>query len=205
MITFLPEHMISIDDESAFFKNEKAKERTRRIVGFNKRYQADPNTTMTDLGEAASRALIDSMHISPDEIQCLIFVHQSPDFPHPNNACLLHGRLNLSENCACFDINLGCSGFVYALWVAYGMIESKAVKNVLLVAGDISSRSSFIENRIVNPLCSDGASATFIKYTAAENKSAFMTGTAGQSWDKIVVPAGGCAIPIQSDIADKII
>lgn len=200
----VPENIINIDDEIAYFKNDpKLLERNKKILGLGTRHVVDDVTTNADLCEAAARQLIDNMSVDKNTIDTLIVASTSHDYSYPASACLLQGRLDLSEECACFDISgLACSAYVYGLWMAHSLIASGAAKKCLLLVGDIVSRHSDKRNRNSNMLFGDAGTATLIEYTEEDRPSYFNLGTRGKQWNKIVAPAGGYALPIRKDIAD---
>ncbi len=202
-VTVMPENKINIDDEIQYFNNsEKKLNRAKKIVGFGTRYVISEGTTVVDLAEKAANILFDELNIDKNSIDTLILVTQSPDYLYPASSCILHGRLGLNENCATFDVDLGCSGYVYGLWLAHSLISSGASKKVLLLAGDDPSTHTSRENRIHNPLFGDAASATVLEYTPKDNDAYFVLGTRGSGWDKIVAPATGRRLPLRKDIAD---
>lgn len=199
----VPENFINIDDEIEFFNNDpKLLERNKKILGLGKRHVADDRTTNCDLCEAAARDLIDALNVDKDTIDALIVVSTSHDYHYPASACVLQGRLDLSEECSCFDISgLACSAYVHGLWLAHSLIASNAAKKVLLLAGDITSTHSDRRNRNSNMLFGDAGTATLLEYTDEEKTAFFYTGTRGKDWDKLIAPAGGYALPIREDIA----
>lgn len=201
--TIVPENIINIDDEIKYFDNNPKKlERAKRMIGFGKRHVVREDTTVIDLCEAAANKLIMDMNIDRNDIDTLVLVCQSPDYLLPSSSCILHGRLSLNPSCATFDISLGCSGYVYGLWMVHSLIASGAAKNVLLVVGDAPSTHSNIANRKCNPLFGDAASATYVTYTSEDNSAYFSLGTDGNGWDRIIVPAGGRKLPIKEDIVN---
>lgn len=199
--TVIPEKYIDIDDELVFFDNNPKKlARAKKMMGYGRRYLVDKSTTVVDLAVYAAEKLLKEMNYDKSKIELLIFVNQKPDYREPSDACIAHGRLNLDKNCAATDILLGCSGYTYALWTAMSMIESGAVKNCLLLAGDIASFGIPQNNRKSAQLFGDAASATIIELSQKESKSTFVLGTDGKNWDKIVTPFGG--IRLQPDEQD---
>jgi len=94
----------------------------------------------------------------------VILVTQTPDYLLPASSCTIQGRLRLANTCAAFDVNLGCSGYVYGLWLAAGLIASKAVGRVLLLAGDTISKIVSPSDRSVALLFGDAGSATALEY-----------------------------------------
>lgn len=203
MKTVIPEHYVDIDDELQFFDNNPKKlARQKKMIGYGRRYIADDRTTVTDLACDAARRLMSEMSIRPEDIGMLIFVNQKPDYPEPCDANVAHGKLDLLKSTPAIDINLGCSGYVYALLTAHAMIESKAIGSCLLLAGDLCARSTDQTNRKSAPVFGDAASATYVKYSEEEIPSAFVMGADGKGWDKIVHPFGGWRIPFGRDIVD---
>ena len=202
--TVVPERYIDIDDEIQYFENNPKKlARTKKMVGFGRRYVLDEDSTVVDLCEQAANELIQEMDIDRTKIDALVVVNQSPDYLHPSSAAILHGRLNLEKNCATLDLSLGCSGYVYGLWMVHSLVSSGAVKNVLLLAGDSPSQHSDRRNRLVNQIFGDAGSATYIKYDESVKSAYFSLGTDGKGWDKIIAPASAKRLPLKSDICDK--
>ena len=200
----VPENFINIDDEIAFFNNDiNLLERNKKILGLGTRHIANDYTTNCDLCEAAAKDLIDALSVDKNTIDTLIVVSSSHDYHYPADACILQGRLGLSEDCTCFDIaGLACSAYVHGLLQAHALISSGVAKKVLLLAGDITSTHSDRRNRNSNMLFGDAGTATLLEWTDDDNTAWFYTGTRGKDWDKLIAPAGGYALPIRGDIAD---
>ena len=196
MKTVIPEHYIDIDDELQYFDNNPKKlARQKKMIGYGRRYIADDRTTVTDLACDAAKKLMTEMNLSPEDVGMLIFVNQKPDFPEPCDADLAHGRLNLPKTTPALDINLGCSGYIYAMLTAHAMIESGAVRSCLVLAGDMCGRSNDQTNRKSAPVFGDAASATYLKHSENQCLSSFVMGADGKGWDKIVHPFGGMRLP----------
>ena len=199
--TVIPKDFINIDDEIKYFGNNPKKlARAKKMIGFGKRYLTNENTTAADLCFEAATLLITEMNVNKEEIDGLIFLSQCRNYYSPASANILQGDLELSQNCAAFDISQGCSGYVYALWLASSMIASGACKKIILLSGDTMSKHSYNDNRLVAPIFGDSGSATFLEYTDEENPSYFVLGSDGTGWDKIVIPAGGEKIPVDDEI-----
>lgn len=200
----LPNKCINIDEEINFYKDEpKLLERNKKILGLGKRYVIEDDITSLDLCEQAARELIAELNIDSSQIDTIIDASISHEYVTPADSCILHGRLNLSENCSCFDVGgLSCSAYVYALWLAHSLIASKSSKKCLVLAGDMNSTHSDVRNRISNMLYSDAGSATILECTDDDNTAFFYTGTRGKDWDKIVIPASGARLPVRKDIAN---
>lgn len=188
----LPERYIDIDDELEFFDGSAKKlARAKKMMGYGRRYLADEDTTVTDLAVDAAQRLMAEMAVAPEDVDCLVFVNQKPDYPEPCDACLAHGVLGLKRSCLALNINMGCSGYVHGLMVAHAFISSGAVKRCLLLAGDMCGRLTDRANRKGAPVFGDAASATLLEYTSESRKACFVMGSDGTGWDKIIRPIGG--------------
>lgn len=204
VITVIPENFINIDDEIHFFENDHKKlSRAKAIIGFGKRYIADENTTVVDMGVYAANSLIDKLNVDKNSIDLLIFVNQKPDYEEPTDASIAHGLLNLSENCASMNLNHGCTGYVQGLWLAFSLIEAKAAKRCLLIAGDIPARDIDISDRVRAPVFGDAASATLISYSEEINESFFNLGSRGKNWNTIIHPVGGRRVMYSKENIDQ--
>lgn len=201
--TTIPPDYIDIDDELEFFDNNKRKlERQKKMIGYGRRYCVDANTTVVDLAVDAAEKLLDEMNVRRDDIESILFVNQMPDYVAPADACLAHGRLNLRRGIPAMDIRLGCSGYVYGLWTAHSLIASGAVRNCLLLAGDIPTRCGSRQNRKSAPVFGDAASATFLERCDEDRSAHFVMGADGKGWDKLVKPFGGMRLPYTKDVFD---
>src|SRR5690606_1949873 len=109
-------------------------------IGIYSRAIAGEDEFASDLAVKAAEKLFDKGAIRREEIDFLIYCTQSPDYMLPTTACLLQERLALPTSCGAFDYNLGCSGFVYGLAMAKGLIETGAARNVLLLTADTYSK-----------------------------------------------------------------
>lgn len=200
----LPSKCINIDEEIHFYKdNPKILERNKKILGLDTRYVIDSDVTSLDLCEQATKELMVETHTNIQDVDTIIYASSSHEYSTPADACILHGRLDLPEDCACFDMGgLSCSAYVHALWLAHSLIASGASKKCLVLASDMNSTHSEVRNRISNMLYSDAGSATILEYTDDDNTAFFYTGTRGKDWDKIIIPASGAKLPIRKDIAE---
>lgn len=203
MKTVVPEHFIDIDDELQYFDNNPKKvARQKKMIGYGRRYVADDRTTVTDLACDAACKLMAELSVKPEDIGMLIFVNQKPDYIEPCDANVAHGRLNLPKMSPAFQINLGCSGYVYALMTAHAMIEAGVTKTCLLLAGDLCARRTDQTNRKVAPVFGDAASATYLVRSDVERQATFVLGADGKGWDKIVYPYGGMRLPFHKEDFD---
>lgn len=186
--TCIPNQKITLEDQVDLLYDGDVKkaQRIKKSIGLDTRYITDQETTL-DLCFQASLDLFAQVPISQQEIDAIIFVTQTPDFLQPNNAHLLHGKLNLSQNCACFDLNQGCSGYIYGLFLASMLIQSGA-KHILLCAGDTLSKVVNPKDSNTAPIFGDAGSATLISHTTKETLSFFSIHSDGTGWENIILP-----------------
>lgn len=164
-------------------------------TGILTRYIASPNQTALDLAFEAGRKLLKDLP-NKNDIDLVVLVTQSPDYFLPTSACILQDKLDLPTNCMAFDINLGCSGFIYALSVVGSLIESGLVKNGLILCSDTYSKYIDKSDRACRPIFSDGASATLLVESEVEEFGQFIFGTDGSGFDKLIVKEGAAREPI---------
>lgn len=196
IVTSVPATKKSIDDEVDMYGgNVEQVERIKKTIGLHERHAVEGNTTAGDLCEQAARRLFEGCKVSAEEIDAVIMVTQTPDYFQPATACVLHGRLGFKTDCAAFDVNLGCSGYVYALWLASMMIEVGSCRSVLVLAGDTISRCVNPRDRALAPLFGDAGSATLVSQTGEETESWFSLKSDGTGFEHLIVPAGAFRHP----------
>lgn len=164
-------------------------------LGIQSRYVAQ-DECVSDLAVGACESLFKSHEGLREQIDALIICTQSPDFLLPTTACLVQSSLKLGSHVAAFDINLGCSGYIYGLAVCKGLIAGGVIKNALLVTADLYTKhldSTDISNKLI---FGDGASATWIssEYSGGSLKiENFTLGTDGSGGKNLVSKLGGMA------------
>jgi len=152
-------------------------ERVSAAVGLKKRLIAPPGVTALDLCEDAARRLLAALDVDPSSIDAVVFVTQTPDHPQPNNASLLHGRLGLAKSVLSYDLNHGCSGWIYGLHQAALLCAHGGAARVLLCAGDTLSRLTNPADRSLDPIFGDAGSATLVERTGRSEPWHFEFGT----------------------------
>lgn len=170
---------------------EKEVEKIAKLTGIYERRVAEDPLCSSDLCYAAAEDLLNRLGWERDSIDLLIFVSQTGDYMLPSSACSLHGRLELAPGCAAFDINLGCSGFVYGLYVAAGMLSTGSVRRALLLVGDTISKVTSPEDRSVVLLFGDAGSATALEFDPVAPAIDFVMESDGKGQNHLIVPAGG--------------
>ena len=190
MAAAVPKHVINNYEHDLYFRKEDIKEVVDKI-GVQERRFADENTCSSDLCFGAAEKLITGMNVRREEIDLLIFISQTPDYRMPATSVLLQERLKLPTSAIAFDINLGCSAFLYGLTVAYSMISSGAVKNALILDGETRSKVYSQKDRKTGFLFGDGGVAALIERDEKFGRSWFSLNSDGSRADLIKIPAGG--------------
>ncbi|MGG3284295.1 3-oxoacyl-ACP synthase III family protein [Paenibacillus solani] len=189
-----------------YFPNNKEyndpEDRMTKKIGIEVKNIASADEFASDLAVAAATKLFASSNVDPTEIDFIIYCTQSPDYYLPTTACLIQDRLGLSTTCGALDINLGCSGYVYGLSLAKGLIESGSAQNVLFLTSDTYSKYINPKDRSVKLLFGDAASATII--SASKNPQngqigPFTFGTDGKGANNLIVYGGGLRERITSE------
>lgn len=166
--------------------------RLRKKTGIDRRHICPADMTASDMAVFAAEKIFNE-GVDRNSIDFLLYCTQSPDYPLPTTACILQDRLGLPKHCGALDYDLGCSGFVYGLGLAKGLIESGQAKNVLLLTSETYTKYIHPEDHAVRPLFGDAATATLISAQDTEEEGifGFVYGTDGSGADKLIVPVGG--------------
>tara|TARA_A100001011_G_scaffold400671_1_gene517435 strand:+ start:3160 stop:4083 length:924 start_codon:yes stop_codon:yes gene_type:complete len=122
-----------------------------------------------------------------ERIDALVYVTQSPEYPLPTTACIIQDKLKLSKKVLAFDINQGCSGFLYGLFTGLTMINSSQINNVLLVCSDTYTKYISNNNKSCSTIFSDAASATLISANKRRITEAFNFETDGSGYKDLIV------------------
>ena len=184
-----------LDDKTLYGGDEKKLKRVMRATGFHTRRVVDASVTASDLCEAAARNLMRDMKIAPSEIDGVVFVSQTPDYHMPATACILQHKLGLSNATAAFDVNQGCAGYTYGLWIA-SMMVSNGCNRILLLVGDTSSKyTDMFKEHNSAPIFGDAGSATLLERDNMASPLFFDIGTDGGQFEAIMSTNGGFRSP----------
>lgn len=171
---------------------EEAARKVAESSGIWERRVANPDECASDLAFRAATDLLETRGIARTSIDLLIFATQTPDYLLPTTACLLQDRLGLPTSCAAFDINLGCSQYVYSMAVAHSMVSAGVARRALVLTGDTVSRILHARDRAVVPLFGDAATATLIEpVPAGQGFLKFKLGTDGKGGPFLIWPTSG--------------
>lgn len=191
----LGENRHVIDDEPEFWNRDPEQlHKLKTMIGMDVRYVANDSTTTCDMCDQAAASLFGALDIAPADIGAVISVTQTPDHAMPGNAHVLHHRLGFSHDVPALDVTMGCSGFVYGLWLA-AMAASCGGKKVLLVAGDTLSKKAGKQDRTTMPLFGDAGAAAVISPDPANAGMRFVLHADGSHCKDMYIPAGGAREP----------
>ena len=170
-------------------------EKITEKVGVNQRHVAAEDETATDLAEKAAIKLIAENNIDKDIIDFVILCTQSPDYFLPTSACLLQTRLGLRQDIGAFDFNLGCSGYVYGLSIAKGLIAGGIAENVLLLTAETYNKYLHPKDKGNRTIFGDAASATLVSVDGEAEVLDFALGTNGKGANNLIVKSGASRMP----------
>lgn len=196
---YLPSCQLSNEDLSRDFP-EWSVDKIMSKVGISTRRIASKDEFVSDLAVTAAKNLFAEYNLQASEIEYLILCTQCPDYFLPATACLIHDRLGLSATAGAIDINQGCSGYVYGLGVARGLIATGDIKKVLLITGDTYSKFLHPEDKGNRSIFGDGATATLISDShPGGNIGKIALGTDGKGVHNLIVKNGGLRFPKTND------
>ncbi|ETR74152.1 MAG: 3-oxoacyl-[acyl-carrier-protein] synthase III [Candidatus Magnetoglobus multicellularis str. Araruama] len=174
---------------------EVEKKKAIKLTGVHEYRKASPEVCASDLCQHASEILFEHLNISPSTIDAILFVSQTPDYRLPSTSCLLQHKLSCHSNTLAFDMNLGCSGFIYGLYTACSFLQGAGLNRILLLCGDTQTKLCHSEDKNVSFILGDAGTATIIdiEKNASDIKMELMTD--GSRYNKLMVPAGGFRTP----------
>ena len=191
--TYLPAQVLDNEMLAAAFESWTA-DKIREKTGVLERHVAGPDECVSDMAVAAGEKLLTAGVVDRSEIDFILLCTQSPDYFLPTTACLVQHRLGIPTHCGALDFNLGCSGFVYGLGLAKGLIETGQARNVLLLTAETYTKYLHPQDKSVRTLFGDAAAATLVQAQDRPDPciSALVFGTDGAGGGNLIVPTGGC-------------
>ena len=195
---YLPETIVTNEDLVKEFP-EWTVDKVAGKVGVNKRHVAAENETASDMAIQAAEKLFAEHAIDRSTIDFILLCTQSPDYYLPTSACLIQNRLGLSTSCGALDFNLGCSGFVYGLSIAKGLIAGEIAKNVLLLTSETYSKHLHPKDKGNRTIFGDASAATLISTDGFASIEHFCLGTDGRGAENLIVKKGGMRQPNSND------
>lgn len=171
-------------------------DRLTKRTGIHRRHIASDSENASDLAIKVAEKLFEK-GVDKSKVDFILLCTQSPDYFLPTTACILQDKLGLKKEIGALDFNMGCSGYIYGLSLAKGLIETGQAKNILLLTAETYSKYIHPMDKTVRPLFGDAATATLIVAKEAEDEGirGFVFGTDGSGYDKLIVPVGAMKYP----------
>lgn len=190
MSAAVPRRIIKNYEYTQYFPAEQVKEVVDKI-GINERRFADESTCSSDLCYAAAEKLLADNNINRSEIDLLVFISQTPDYRMPATSIILQDRLGLPHSTIAFDINLGCSAFMYGMSVVYSMMQNSGLRKALIMDGETRSKVYSPKDRRTAFLFGDGGVAALVERDERFGTSYFSLNSDGSREGLIKIDAGG--------------
>ena len=186
---YLPEKVMTNEELVTEFP-EWSVDKVAQKVGVDSRHLAAVDETAGDMAEKAARRLFEEYGVSPKEIDFMMLCTQSPDYFLPSTACVLQDRLGIPTTSGAFDYNLGCSGCIYGMAMAKGLIAAGVAKNVLLLTAETYNKYLHPSDKSNRSIFGDGAAACLISTEGFAEIGEFSLGTDGSGANNLIVKTG---------------
>lgn len=190
----VPKNIVYADDFAGYYGLDAVR-RVQKMTGIKEFRHTSKYQTASDLGVAAAKELIEKLNFDPDSIQILIFVSQSPDYRKPSTACVIHQRLGLDKSCMAFDINQGCSGFIYGLTTAGALMTASGAKQALLITAETPGKHVYPEDRSTALISGEAGCAILLGRDERAEEIKSIVCSNGEHYKSLIVPAGGFRNP----------
>lgn len=184
---YLPQSVLTNDDLEKLFP-EWSSERIHEKVGISQRHISSDNETVLDMAIKSSEKIFENYDRS--KVDFILFCTQSPDYFLPTTACLLQDRLKMRKNIGAIDFNLGCSGFVYGLAFAKGLISAGIAKSILLVTSETYSKHIHPEDKGNRSIFGDASASVIVEKAENSRDYQFCLGTDGSGAENLIVKKG---------------
>ncbi len=188
----VPERVLTNDEISQFLDTSDEWITTR--TGIHERRIARVDEAASDLGEVAARRCLESGGLDASEVDLVVVTTISPDHIMPATASIVADKIG-AHRAGAFDVQAGCTGFVYGLAIATAFVSADIYENVLVIGAEVLSKMVDWEDRTTCVLFGDGAGAVLVQPTDNGSIFSFDLGNDGSGARKLVVPAGGTRMP----------
>ena len=188
----VPDNKAMTKDYTKYF-GEAVIDRFIQATGIEGRYISDGRQTASDLSFDAAEALMKKKGLTGEDFDAVVMITQSADYKIPATSFVLHKRLNIKKDCLVFDINLGCSGYVYGIYLLAGLIESGTINRALLLVGDSDTDRRIRDDTSFTMMFGDASSATIME--RGEGTIRGMMRSDGNGYDTLITPIPGARFP----------
>jgi len=191
---YLPEKIVTNEDLVKDFPEWSA-EKVVSKIGVKQRHIAAEDETAGDMAIKAAQNLFNEYSISPESIDFILLCTQSPDYFLPTTACIIQDKLGVPTHAGALDFNLGCSGYVYGLAMAKGLISANVAKNVLLLTAETYNKYIHPRDKGNRTIFGDAAAATLVSTDGFAEIGEFVLGSDGKGAENLIVKTGASRYP----------
>lgn len=195
--TAVPRNKVFNDQLDGFSKEDLKK--LIDTIGIEERRVAPKEVCASDLCVSSAQQILMTLNWSPNEVDALFFVSQTPDYLMPGSSMHMAQRLGLPTSCYCIDINQGCAGFVYGMSMLTSFMSSTKIKKALLLVGDTITKLVSPSDKSILPIFSDAGTAAAFEYDEASSEIIYNTSVFGSDYEAIMIPDGGARRPVTED------
>jgi 3-oxoacyl-[acyl-carrier-protein] synthase III len=194
----------TVEDDCKIFGEEEAL-KISASTGIKRRYASGPYIYSSDLCVASAKKLMSELNWSPESVGAVIYVSQSFDYGIPPTAPIIHHRLGLPKGCIAFDVNLGCSGYTYGLWMVANLMKANGIKRGILVTGDTASKGVSPQDRATYVIFGDAGNASALELDDSASPMHFVLGSDGGGYRHIIVPVGASRHPKTAESQKRVV
>lgn len=191
---YLPEKVLTNEELVAEFP-EWSIEKVAKKVGICQRHISEKGETVSGMAAKAAENLFAEYDFNRADIDFVMLCTQSPDYKLPTTACILQDKLGLSISCGALDFNLGCSGYVYGLSLAKGLVAAGVAKNILLLTAEAYTQQLHSKDKGNRTIFGDAATATLVSTDGFAAIGDFSLGTDGAGAKNLILKSGGRSYP----------
>jgi len=191
--TYLPERILGNEEVQERFGFQESF--LSRKLGIEERHLAGPDEAVSDMAVKATEGLLEELALPVESIELLILCTQNPDYNIPTTVNIVQSRLGLPKTVAAFEINQGCSGYIYGLSMAKSIMLAEGFSRAILITSEAYSKITDPGDRHTVPIFGDGATATLIEKGGPGRIDKFTYGSDGRGYDKLIVRGGGSRHP----------
>ncbi len=203
---YLPNKVVTNDDLTVEFPKMKIRELTRLTGVFSRHITAEDETSV-DMAVKAANKLFEETNLKKEDVDFVLFCSAGGDYITPASACVIQNKLQLSQHCGALDINQGCTGYIYSLSIAEGLIATGNANNILILNSEAITKTIHPLDKANRAIFGDAGAATWIKNNNNNFKSRFVFGTDGSKYNQIIIKYGRERFPLsrfnESDFIDE--
>ncbi len=194
----------NIEDNISYpYFAEGEAERVIASTGIKQRRIANSETTSSDLCFEAADKLLEELKWNREEVGCLIYVSQTPDYILPATSCILQKRLGLSQNCLVLDLSIGCPGWIYGMNMISSLMSHGSIVKGLLLVGETPSKYKSYKDKSSWPLFGDAGTATALEFDKQAEPLQFFIAADGYSYESIIIKEGGFRFPFRHESLEE--